>query len=265
MITIPKAVSDRLSKQVGVFQKVLKSAIDRDVNESDTVTIITDMLASVFGFDKYTEITREQVIKGTYCDLAIKINGVFEYLIEVKAIGLELKQDHTRQAVNYGASQGIKWVVLTNGIHWKIYKITVDQQVDVELLCEFNFLELSTRSKEDQGKLFMLCKKGLAKGAIEQFSKRAQSINPYTIAALLTSEAALGLIRRELRKIAKGLKVNDDEIRKIIESQILKREVVVGDLAAAAKKLVKKAMVKAAKPKRKETGIATNANTQLDN
>ncbi len=118
MITVPKKVTERLSRQIGRFQKVLRSARGRDVNESDTVTIITDMLADVFGFDKYAEVTSEQAIRGTYCDLAVKLDDSVRYLIEVKAIGLTLKENHLRQAVNYGANHGITWVVLTNGITW---------------------------------------------------------------------------------------------------------------------------------------------------
>jgi hypothetical protein len=40
------------------FQQVLNLAKDRDVNEADTVSIIKDMLADIFGYDKYLDITR---------------------------------------------------------------------------------------------------------------------------------------------------------------------------------------------------------------
>jgi hypothetical protein len=43
---------------------------DRDVSEADTVTIVKDLLAEVFGYDKYAELTGEFAIRGTYCDLA---------------------------------------------------------------------------------------------------------------------------------------------------------------------------------------------------
>ena len=51
MVSVPKRVSDRLAKQVPSFQRVLKNAKDRDVNEADTMTIVTDMLSQVFGFN----------------------------------------------------------------------------------------------------------------------------------------------------------------------------------------------------------------------
>jgi len=101
MAKIPSVVQKRLNEAVPKFRKVLEQARERDVNESDTVTIVTDMLEEVFGFDKYADITREFAIQGTYCDLAIKTGKQVDYLIEVKAIGLELKDNHLKQAVNY--------------------------------------------------------------------------------------------------------------------------------------------------------------------
>ena len=123
MAAISKRVSERLAKQIRRFQKILKSARDRDINEADTVVIVRDMLADLFGYDKFTEITSEYAIKGTFCDLAIKLDGKIKFLIEVKAIGLNLKENHLRQAIGYGAMHGIQWVVLTNGVDWEIYKV----------------------------------------------------------------------------------------------------------------------------------------------
>ena len=94
MASIPTKVQTRLFTGIKKFQNVLKQAKIKDINESDTVTIIMDMLAEVFGYDKYSEITSEYAIKKTYCDLAIKIDGKLRFLIEVKAIGLDLKTDH---------------------------------------------------------------------------------------------------------------------------------------------------------------------------
>ena len=106
MARIPKRVSDRLSKQTRKFQKVLQIAKNRDINEADTVVIIADILSELFGFDKYNDITREFQIRGTYCDLAVKVDENVKFLIEVKAIGLDLQDTHLRQAVGYGYSMG---------------------------------------------------------------------------------------------------------------------------------------------------------------
>ena len=101
MASVPKRVSERLAASIRRFQPILSAARSRDVGEADTVTIVKDMLAEVFGYDKYAEVTSEYAIRGTYCDLATKIDGVLQALIEVKAIGLELKDSHVKQAVDY--------------------------------------------------------------------------------------------------------------------------------------------------------------------
>lgn len=59
MANISPTVVKRLSSSVPKFQKILKRAKENDINEADTVTIITDILEEVFGFDKYSEVTRE--------------------------------------------------------------------------------------------------------------------------------------------------------------------------------------------------------------
>jgi predicted RNase H-like nuclease len=77
-MAIPTRVADRLSAGLKKYQPVLTGARSRDVNESDTSMIVTDLLAEVFGYDKYSEVTRELCIRGTYCDLATRMDGKFQ-------------------------------------------------------------------------------------------------------------------------------------------------------------------------------------------
>lgn len=261
MASIPKRVSDRLSKETRKFQRVLKTAKDRDVNEADTVVIINDMLASIFGFDKYTDITSEYAIRGTFCDLAVKIEGNVKYLIEVKAIGLDLRESHLRQAVGYGAQHGIQWVILTNGVDWEIYRIRFERPVGHDLLCSFNFLSLSPRKKEDQEILFLLCKEGLTKAVIEDYHEHVKSVNKFVISAILQSEAALNLVRRELRRVSPGIQVATDEIQTILLSDVLKRDVLDGKESEAAKVRVRKA---ASRPLKKRKMKPKNEPKELD-
>ena len=198
MANIPTVTSKRISAALPKFMKVLAQARERDVNESDTVTIVTDILEEVFGFDKYTEITREYAIQGTYCDLAIKTAKKIEYLIEVKAIGIGLKDTHLRQAVSYASQEGIRWVVLTNGIMWQIHRVTVEDRVESTKLIEFDFTALNPRKKDDQEMLFLLCKRGVQKDLIDEFYEYRQSVNRYTVGAVLLTEPVISVIRREL-------------------------------------------------------------------
>lgn len=255
MANIPTVVVKRITASVPKFKKVLERARERDVNESDTVTIITDILEEVFGFDKYTEITREYAIQGTYCDLAIKTNKRIEYLIEVKAIGIDLKETHLRQAVNYAAHEGIKWVVLTNGITWQVHRVTLDDRVKSTKLLEFNFIELNHRKKEDHEVLFLLCKRGISNDLIDEFYEYRQSVNRYVIGALIQTEAVASTIRRELRKIKPGIKVTTDEIQELVTHEVLKRDLVESDVAKEAIKNIQKMMKKNSKAKSKSVPV----------
>src|SRR6187402_2999550 len=89
--SISAKVSQRIAAGLRKFQPVLAAAKARDVNESDTVVIVTDLLHEVFGYEKYADITSEHMVRSTFCDLATKIDGRLALLIEVKAIGTDLK------------------------------------------------------------------------------------------------------------------------------------------------------------------------------
>lgn len=234
MAKAPKKVIERLTKSVSKYQKILRMAKDRDVNESDTVAIITDVLADVFGYDKYMEITSEFAIRNTYCDLAIKIDKKVQFLIEVKAIGIKLKDPHLKQAIDYGANKGIEWVILTNGIEWQVYRIKFEQPINYDLVCSFDFLEINPRKDKDQEALFMLSKEGLSKEFRDDYYQRVQSVNRFTISGIMLNEVVLNAIRKELRRMTDGLKVDAAEIGQIIKEEILKRELIESEEAKAA-------------------------------
>lgn len=258
MVTVPKKVADRLAKEVRVFQRVLEDARKRDVNESDTVMIITDMLERVFGFDKYLEVTTEQAIRGTYCDLAVKLDDSVQYLIEVKAIGIDLKENHMRQALNYGLNHGIPWVVLTNGVDWEVYRVKFERPVEHEQVCTWNFLELNPRKADDQRMLFLLCRGGLRKAAIEQYHEHVQTVNRHAISAVIQSEPVLAVIRRELRRMSPGAKVSLDEISALLP-EVLKREVLEGKGVANARRRLTRAANTALRKKAKRASAKANA------
>ena len=263
MPKVPKKVTERLSKQLTVFQRVLSKAKDRDVNESDTVTIVTDMLADLFGFDKYQEVTSEQEIRGTYCDLAVKLDGTVKYLIEVKAIGLTLKENHMKQAIDYGANKGIPWVVLTNGINWEIYRIKFERPINAEHTCSINMLEVASRKQGDVERLFLLCKEGLAKAAIEEFHAHSQNVNRFIVAALIQSDDVLNVLRREIRRLAPDTKVTTEEIE-VLLPDVLKRDVIEGETAKSAQRRVHKASTKKLRNRRAKQRSVDEPNDSSD-
>ena len=68
--------------------------------------------------------------------MAVKVDENIRFLIEVKAVGIELKDIHIKQAIDYAANEGIEWVILTNGAVWRVYNVHFGQPIEKILVCE---------------------------------------------------------------------------------------------------------------------------------
>lgn len=258
---ITKKTEERIKASLPKFQKVLAIAKARDLNESDTVSIISDILAEVFGYDKYLEVTSELAIRGTYCDLAIKIGDKFQYLIECKAIGTELKESHLRQAVGYGANKGIQWIILTNGLDWQVYRLLFEQPISWELVARIDFENVSTRNDRDMEKLVIITKEGVEKNAREDLYEKTQCVNRFVAGALILSDVVVGVLKRELRKMADGISIEDAEVVTLLREGVLRRDLLDGEDAEYAMAKVAKHFKQQAKkptPKKPSPQAETN-------
>jgi len=237
---VTSRVATRISSELKRYQTVLAGAKQRDIGESDTVVIVQDMLNDVLGYDKYQHVTTEHAIKGTYVDLAVKVDNDVRFLIEVKAIGLELKDGHVKQAIDYGANQGIEWIVLTNGQMWRVYRIHFGQPIDKSLVVEIDAMSAKATSPEVIECFGSLSKEGFSKGSMDDLATTKQLTNKFTVAAVLMSEEIVDELRKELRRLSPGLDVNNEYLSNLLSAEIIKRELLDSDEAKAAVKLVQK-------------------------
>lgn len=238
MATVPKKVADRIIAGIKRYQPILVAAKARDVGETDTVTIVKDMLADVFGYDKYSELTSEFAIRGTYCDLAIKLDGKLSTLNEVKAVGIELKEAHVKQAVDYAANQGVDWVLLTNGIRWCVYHVIFTRPIAQELVVDIDFLALNPKSESDIETLYLWCKEGWQRSALGDFHTQKQALSRFFLGAMVLSDPVLEVVRRELRRVSPDVRIDLEQIRAVLVDEVLKREVMEGEKAEEARKKI---------------------------
>jgi hypothetical protein len=238
MPPVPKKIAERLIAGLKRYQPILTGAKSRDVGEADTVTICKDMLADVFGYDKYSELTSEHAIKSTFCDLAIKVDGTLQALIEVKAIGLELKDNHVRQAVDYAANQGVEWVLLTNGMRWRVYRIFFAKPIDQELVVELDFCALNPKADNDLELLYLWCKEAWARSVLGDYHTEKQARSRFFLGAMLLTDPVLDVIRRELRRVWPDVRIESEQIKSVLELEVIKREVVEGEKADEARRKI---------------------------
>ncbi len=252
-MSIPNRVADRLATGLKRFQPILASAKSRDVNESDTSMIVTDILAELFGCDKYHEVTRELCIRGTFCDLATRLEGKFQMIIEVKAIGLDLKDAHVKQAVDYAANQGIEWVALTNGNLWRVFRVIFAKPIDAELVLDIDLLGLNPKRAGDLESVHLLTRESMLKSGLYAYHDHLQATNKFYLAAVVLSDPVLETVRRELRRLS-DVKLEVEDLREALQKEVIKREVIEGEKADGARKKVVKAASKTLRVRKEREG-----------
>jgi hypothetical protein len=60
------------------------------------------------------------------------------------------------------------------------------------------------------------------------------------MAQLLMSAASLGFLRRQLRRMYPGVKVSEEELRRLLAAEVIKRDALEGPRAEEATKAVKR-------------------------
>jgi len=207
------------------------------------------MLADIFGYKKYVEITTEFAIRSTYVDLAVKVGQEIRFLIEAKAVGVALKDFHIKQAIDYGANQGVEWVILTNGIVWQIYKIQFRQPVDRLLIYEVDLLNVNSKNTQVIECFGNLSREGFTSSSMAAFCQQQQATSKFSLAAIILSPTIIQTLKRELRRISPSIKIEDNHLKALLQNEVLKREVVESDEAKQAMDFLKKSLKTVAKPK----------------
>jgi len=260
----PKRVVDRIAAQPeSLSRRAARPEGPRCVRGRHR-HIVKDLLSAIFGYDKYAELTSEHAIRGTYCDLAVKLEGKLAFLIEVKAIGIELKDGHVKQAIDYAANQGVEWVVLTNAIEWRLYHVIFKKPIDKQEVACICLLDCNAKSEGDLERLYLLTREGFTKSAMAEYRDRKDATSRYMLAAiLLRSDAIQSAIRREIRRISDIL-VEPEAIDKMLREEVIKRETIEGEHADAAMRRVNRSAEKTArKASEREDGLVAVAPVPL--
>jgi len=156
----------------------------------------------------------------------------------VKSAGLDLKEQHVKQAVDYAANQGCEWVVLTNAFTWMIFRLSFSKPIEHSLIAVIDVASLNPKKAESLELLWILSREGWKKSHIQSFAEEQELLSKYTVAAVVQSEAIVGMIRRELRRINPNAKVDEGDVLTALQSGVIRREVLEGEQAERAKKLV---------------------------
>lgn len=255
---ISSSKTDKMLTALKDYKKRYLSKTLSDLDESGTRIMINNFLTSILGYQELEEIKTEYMIKGTYADYIVQIGGKRHFLVEVKAFSIDLSDKHLRQAVNYGANEGIEWAILTNGKQFQLYKIIFEKPIGEKLVFEIDFVAEDFNVKAALEQLQYLHRDAVVKKSLADLWSRYSALDPLNIAGLLFSPHVVAFLKKELRS-KYASKFEDDEI---IESltEVVCQEIPADKLKIPRFKSVKKKAVKEpAQPATTEPTIETPA------
>jgi hypothetical protein len=222
---------ERLRNAIRRFARPLLDLQSRDANEGDTRLLVTDMLCDGLGYDKYTDLTTEYAVKGEFADYGIRIDKQLVAFVEVKRVTTRLDARHLRQVEMYAVNEGVEWVILTNGISWRVYHITGSLPVEIDLAFEVDLQAESTPAhKADQ--LFYISRESLKRRQIDAVWKAKRATSPRSLAQVLLSPVVLFTIQKELKKQT-AHNVDADDVAELLRSTILRPECLDGEHSTA--------------------------------
>jgi hypothetical protein len=136
--------------QVGLFTNKLKEYKKRylqkryaDLDESATRLMVNSLLTEVLGYTELEDIKTEFQIRSEYADYVIQLARKKHFVVEVKAVQLDLSEKHLRQSISYAANEGIDWIILTNGWQIEVYRVIFAKPISTKQVFSFNFNDLS--------------------------------------------------------------------------------------------------------------------------
>ena len=179
-----------------------------ELDESATRLMINNLLTTVLGYKELDEIKTEYRIRGEYADYIIQTNRKKQFVVEVKAIQLDLSEKHLRQSVAYAANEGIDWIILTNGKFIEVYRVIFGKPITTKKIYGF---DLTKQLNESVNYLYYLTKKSVMRNELNDFYARFKALEPNTLANNLYSKEVIRFLKKVL-KYKTGLYFSEDDI-----------------------------------------------------
>lgn len=237
---------DRIKNGLRRMQRIVAKGYEGDYNEADTRKIVSVMLSDLLGWDRFDEVTSEQMIGSRYADFVIRTDDSKEgekveelAVVEVKKIGLALKETHLNQARQYATDEGIEWIILTNGDDWNVYRMVMEGSIPTcKPFFSMSISNSDMRPAEKTELLYLLSHEAHRKNEIADYYDRKVSLSGGNLADTLLEQDVLDKIRLTLKKRT-GQRFEDSEIAYAMLKNLFSPDVVDDDHYALIKKLEK--------------------------
>ncbi len=217
---LSKKSKESALKALWKYKKIIEVAKEKWLNESDTSNIINDILGELLWYDKFFDVTTEYRIRWQFCDYWVKIDNKLAFLIEVKAITIDLNSNHIFQATSYAGNEWIKFVVLTNLKKWRLYYLNFGKKVEYDLVLEIDLLLESSNTKLIEW-LKYFHKESFVKWAIEELYQKTKAFSTKNLEKVLFSPVIVKKNQSELKNLT-WVKLELEEVENKLKDFITK-------------------------------------------
>lgn len=209
---------DMIETEMARFIPLLLEAEAKRENESNTRMIIDKILMEVLGY-KIEEIKTEQKIQGKRADYVLSVNDRDLIVIELKRVGMPLRDKQAFQAVSYGAYSGIRWALLTNGLVWHLYRVQLCEKVDYSLVFTLDLRD--GLDKTESHYFYLLSRHGmLRKGLLDKVWHKLNALSYENLVNTVLTDEVITKIRTTLNKES-TVRLSQDEVRSAVENTLL--------------------------------------------
>jgi hypothetical protein len=245
MLTTSKKT--KLANAIKAYSKKYLHGKLTELDESGTRLMINTFLTDVLGFIPIEEVKTEYMIRGTYADYVIQTKGIRHFLVEVKALSFVLSDKHLRQAINYGANEGIEWALLTNGKCFDFYKILFNKPIESRKVFSFDLSD-PNHIKGCIDVIQYIHKDAIMNKGLAFLWNKTSALDPLNVAGHLFSPTVTNYIKRTLKDKYKS-KFSDEEIHTSI-TQIIHSSIPIDTIKAIRirRDKIKTSAVKKIKP-----------------
>lgn len=228
---------ERIKKGLRRMSNIVERAARDDYKEADTRKIVSDMLCECLGWDKFENVTAEQMINSRYADYVVKTDDEEVFVVEVKQIGLKLKETHLNQARQYAADEGIDWCILTNGDEWQAFRTELQGKIPVTRhVFTVRISDKDMKPAEKARLFYLFSEEANRKKEIEDYYQRRIALSGANLADQIFSDKVINQLRCSIKN-ATGQRLTNSEIAKALVRRLFREDVVNDDHMKAIKRM----------------------------
>ena len=222
-------VKRNIEKNLERFMPLIHNLQNKSASEDDTKIVINDILSDVLGYDKCNELKTEFREKNNRLDYVVQLvdgpnkrkKNKMDFIIEAKSPSNGLKQDHVNQTLSYALNMGLRYFIVTNAVHWKLFYVKKQGKTPLaELIYDVNF-SISNKASDFASDFYNFSRFAYASNEWSKIKEMSSVATVENIATAFLQDRVINAISKELRLVF-ATDVDKNFIKDTIENDILK-------------------------------------------